>query len=164
MPMQQTQITRSRREEGSVLVIALLLMVLLSLLGVTLLTVASTEHSMAFNAFWSEGAISMADAGVNRGVNQLSANAQNSLAAFGPIAIPNGGPYSYRSGRKTDAGAQPSQFVSSRTEPGYSVAMGTGYNPGGYTFDTYQINATGTGAGNAQREAEVRAEYGPVAR
>jgi hypothetical protein len=157
------QDSRSQRERGSILVIALLLMVLLSLLGVTLLTVAQTEHSIAYNGLWSEGAITAADAGLNRGLNQLSANALTSTQAYGPTAIPNGGLYTYRSGPKTAAGAQPLQFLSSRTEPGYSAAVGTGYNPGGFFFHTYQVNATGTGPRNAQREVEARAEYGPVA-
>ena len=146
--------------------IALLLMVLLSLLGVTLLTVASTEHSIAFNALWLEGAISAADAGVNRGINQLTANATNSLAAFGPTAIPAGGTYSFRSGPKTATGAQPLTYVGSRVEQGYNMAVGTGYNQGGFVFHVYQINATGTGPTGpraAQREVELRAEYGPVA-
>jgi Tfp pilus assembly protein PilX len=144
-----------------VLIIGLLLMVLLSLLGVTLLTVAATEHSVAFNALWSEGALSAAEAGVHRGLNQISANAQTSMLAIANTAIAN--TYNYRSGHKTDTTPQPLQFVGSRVEEGYSIAVGTGYNPSGYTFHTYQINATGSGPRNARREVEVRAEYGPVA-
>jgi Tfp pilus assembly protein PilX len=136
-------------------------MVLLSLLGVTLLTVAATEHSVAFNALWSEGSLSAAEAGVHRGLNQLSANAQNSMQVIANTAIAN--TYNYRSGRKTDTTPQPLQFVGSRVEEGYSIAVGTGYNPSGYAFHTYQINATGSGPRNARREIEVRAEYGPVA-
>ena len=149
------------REAGSVLVIALLLMVLLSLLGITLLTVAATEHTVAFNGLWSEGALTAAEAGVNRGLNQLNANA---ASAIQPIASTNiVAAYSFRSGHRTDATPQPITFVGTRTEAGYSLAVGTGYNPAGYAFHTYQINATGTGPRNALREIEVRAEYGPVA-
>lgn len=154
------------REAGSVLVIALLLMVLLSLLGVTLLTVAATEHSMAFNGLWSEGALSAAEGGVNRGLNQLNANAEASLRRIpdcDTCATTLVAGFAYRSGHKTDAGPQPLSFVGSRVEDGYSVAVGTGYNPSGYAFHTYQINATGTGPRNARREVEIRAEYGPVA-
>lgn len=159
--MRHRRVLHSRREAGSVLVVALLLMVLLSLLGVTLLTVAATEHTVAFNGLWSEGALTAAEGGVNRGLNQLSANAQTSLQAVPSTAI--GAAYAYRSGRKTATTPQPLEFVASRVEDGYSVAMGTGYNPSGYAFHTYQINATGTGPRNARREVEIRAEYGPVA-
>lgn len=159
--MGHRRVLHPKREAGSVLVIALLLMVLLSLLGVTLLTVAATEHTVAFNGLWSEGALSAAEGGVNRGLNQLSANAQTSLQAIPNTTI--GTTYAFRSGHKTDTTPQPLTFVASRTEAGYSIAVGTGYNPSGYAFHTYQINATGTGPRNAIREVEVRAEYGPVA-
>ena len=155
---------RSKSEAGSILVIALLVMVLLSLLGLTLLTLSATEYSIAYNALWSEGALAAADAGVNRGINQLSANPATSTQAIPVTNIPdNTGPYSFRSGRKTDSTPQPIPYVGSRTESGYSIAVGTGYNPSGYVFQTYQISATGTGPKNAMREVEVQAEYGPVA-
>ena len=141
--------------------VALLLTILLSLLGVTLLTVAATEHTVAFNGLWSEGALTAAEGGVNRGLNQLTANAQTSLQAIPDTGI--GAAYNFRSGHKTDTTPQPLQFVGTRVEEGYSVAIGTGYNPSGYAFHTYQINATGTGPRNARREIEIRAEYGPVA-
>lgn len=139
--------------------IALLLMILLSLLGITLLSVASTEHSVAFNSLWSEGALMAAEAGVNRGLNQLSANDAQAKAAIPDTAI---GTYSFRSGSRTAAGAQPAKFISKRTEEGYSMALTNGYNNLGHDFYIYQINATGTGPRNARREVEVRAEFGPV--
>jgi hypothetical protein len=159
--MQPRRGSLGRREAGSVLIIALLLMVLLSLLGITLLTVAATEHSVAYNGLWSEGALYAADAGVSRGLNQLSANAQAATQAIANTGI--GLVYSYRSGRRTDNAPQPLIYVGNRVEEGYSIAVGTGYNRAGYAFHTYQINATGTGPRNARREVEVRAEYGPVA-
>jgi Tfp pilus assembly protein PilX len=70
--MQRRRCSLARREAGSVLIIGLLLMVLLSLLGITLLTVAATEHSVAYNGLWSEGALHAAEAGVNRGLNHTS--------------------------------------------------------------------------------------------
>jgi Tfp pilus assembly protein PilX len=159
--MRHKRFLHPRREAGSVLVIALLLMVLLSLLGVTLLTVAATEHTVAFNGLWSEGALMAAEAGVNRGLNQLTANAEASLQAVPDTGIALA--YNFRSGHRTDTTPQPLQFVGTRFEEGYSLAVGTGYNPSGYPFHTYQINATGTGPRNARREVEIRAEYGPVA-
>jgi Tfp pilus assembly protein PilX len=163
--MRGTNNPRAKGEEGSILVIALLLMVLLSLLGLTLLTVASTEYSIGYNALWSEGALSAADAGVNMGVNQIGANPTTSVLPINLRYLPDtvNGPYNYRSGPRGAGGPQPLQFVNTRVEPGYSIAVGTGYNPSGYAFFTYQINATGVGPRNAQREVEVQAEYGPVA-
>jgi hypothetical protein len=159
--MQNMPTRRSRKERGSVLVLTLLLLVVLTSLGFVILTLSLTEHGMASNGIWAEGAFAAAEAGINVGVNQLSPNTSASVQPVPSTAI--GGSYAYRSGRRTDAGPQPQQFVNSRTEPGYNIAIGTGYNPSGYVFNTYQINATGSGPRNATREIEVRAEYGPVA-
>lgn len=162
--MRRGRIRTGKRETGSILVVALLLMVLLSLLGITLLTVAATEHTVAYNGLWSEGALMAAEGGVNVGINQLSANVDTSVQAIPVTRIPDAqGPYQFRSGTR-NSGVQNLQFVSSRTEAGYSMAVGTGYNRSGYVFDTYQVNATGTGPRNAVREVEVQAEYGPIAR
>ena len=161
---------RSSRERGSVLVVAVLLMMVLSFLGMAIMTMSVTEHSMAYNVVWAEGAFAAAEAGINAGINQLSANTTNATKAIPPTgtSVIIGTNYAYRSGGKTAGGPQPLQFMNSRTEPGYSVAIGTGYNPSGYVFNSYRINATGQTAGplankNAVREIEVQAEYGPVA-
>ena len=153
-----------RNQRGSVLMIALFVMIVLSLLGVALLTLSGTEHNIAYNALWSEGAFTAADAGVQTGLNQLSANSTTSIAAIPVTAIGTGiYTYQFRSGHRADAGPQPLVFKASRIEAGYSIAIGTGYNPSGYAFNSYQINTTGSGARNAQRELEALAEYGPVA-
>jgi Tfp pilus assembly protein PilX len=153
-----------RNQRGSVLMIALLVMIVLSLLGVALLTLSGTEHNIAYNALWSEGAFAAADAGIQTGLNQLSANSTTSTAAIPVTAIGTGTyTYQFRSGHRADPGPQPLVFKGSRIATGYSLAIGTGYNPSGYAFNSYQINATGSGPRNAQREIEVLAEYGPVA-
>ena len=157
-----------RTQRGSVLMIAMFVLIVLSLLGVSLLTLSGTESNIAQNALWSEGTFAAAESGLQTGLNQLSANAVDSVRPIPPAgsAVPIGtGTYTYqfRSGRRTDAGPQPLQFKSTRIEAGYSIAIGTGYNPSGYAFYSYQINATGTGPRNAQRELETLAEYGPVA-
>ncbi len=161
--MRKRQALPSRSQRGSVLVIALLLMVLLSLLGITILTVATTEHNLAYNGVWSEAALMAAEAGVNRGISLISANTTTSTAVISTTTLA-GTSSTYRSGTKTDNPSNPTPptFVGTRTEAGYSLAVGTGYNPGGYIFYTYQIDATGSGPRSAQRQVEVEAEFGPV--
>ena len=159
---------RARQQRGSVLMIAVFVLIVLSLLGIGLLTLSGTESNIAQNALWTEGAFAAAEAGVQTGLNQLSANAGTSITPIppaGPAVTIGTGTYTYqfRSGRRTDAGPQPLQFRGTRVEAGYSIAIGTNYNPSGYAFHSYQINATGTGPRNAQRELETLAEYGPVA-
>jgi Tfp pilus assembly protein PilX len=153
--MEDGTIRQSDRQEGSILVIALLFMTLLSLLGITLLTVASTEHSLAYNAVWSEAALMAAEAGVNQGVSQVSANPVTSIAAIPVTTLATN--YTYRSGKQTDSGPQPLAFVGTRTEAGYALSTNSGY-----TFNVYRITATGTGPNSAQREVESQVEYGPV--
>jgi hypothetical protein len=148
-------------EKGSVMLVALFVMVVLSLLGVTFLTLSNTESFVAANALWSEGAFYAAEAGIQTGIDQLGANVAQATAAIPQTTI--GTNYQYRSGRRTDTAPQPLQFIRSRTAAGYSVEVGTGYNPSGYSFYVYQMNVTGTGPRNAQREIEVQAEFGPVA-
>ena len=153
--MEDGTIRQSDRPEGSILVIVLLVMTLLSLLGITLLTVASTEHSLAYNAVWSEQALMAAEAGVNQGISQVSANPITSVAAIPVTTLATN--YTYRSGKQTDAGPQPLTFVGTKTEAGYSLSTNSGY-----TFNVYRITATGTGPNSARREVEAQAEYGPV--
>jgi Tfp pilus assembly protein PilX len=143
--------------------IALFVMIVLSLLGVALLTLSGTESNIAYNALWSEGAFAAAEAGIQTGLSQLSANAATSVTAI-PVTNIGTGTYTYQfwSGHR-DTTPQSLVFKGVRIESGYSIAIGTGYNPSGYTFNSYLINASASGPRNAQREIETMAEYGPVA-
>lgn len=152
--------SRRRGSKGSVMVIALLMIAVLMLLGSALLMLSSTESAIGFNAVRAEGAFQAAEAGINAGIDQLSANVTTATRAIPTTTI--GGTFSYRSGHRADAGPQPLVYVSTRGQAGYSLESGTGYNNRGYFFYTYQINATGTGPRNAQREIEVQAEFGPA--
>jgi Tfp pilus assembly protein PilX len=155
--MRHRRVLGKRREVGSVLVIALLLMVLLSLLGVTLLTVAGMEHSVAFNALWSEGALMAADAGINRGINQITTDPDTSIRRFpdcGSCSTTIATGYTYRSGPKTAAGPTEPQFVGEGCPAGFDCSK--------WHFFDYEIEATGTGPRNAVREVEARVRYGPV--
>jgi Tfp pilus assembly protein PilX len=153
---------QSKDEKGSVLLMALFVLIILSLLGFVLITSSNTESSVAINGLWAEGAFNAAEAGVHTGIDQLSANPTTSIVAVPVTNI--GDSYSYRSGRRTDTAPQPLQFIRTQSEAGYSLENGTGYNSAGYAFLIYQINATGAGPLNAQREVEVQAEYGPTSK
>ena len=149
-------------EKGSVLLMSMFVLIILSLLGLVLLTSSNMETGIAANGLFAEGSFNASEAGVQRGIDQLSAIQATSIQAIPVTTI--GGSFSYRSGRRTDTSAQPLQFLGPRTESGYSLETGTGYNNAGYAFYVYQINATGSGPLNAQREIEVQAEYGPASK
>lgn len=168
MPERSVPQTR-KGERGSVMLVALLVMVVLSLLGVAFMMLSNSETVVAGNALWSEGSFYAAEAGVQTGIDQISENLTTSTAVIEETTI--GGSdgqgdvtYSFRSGSRTDTSAQPIEFIGTQTAAGYSVESGTGYNPGGYDFYVYQINVTGTGPRNTQREVEVQAEFGPVSK
>jgi hypothetical protein len=147
-------------------VIALFLMIILSLLGTTLLTLSSTEHGIAYNSVWVEGTFDAAEAGLQTGVSRLTAN-QSTATAVTKVTIDTGTyEYSFWGGTPADeASPKAPDFKKTRSEPGYSLALGTGYNTsGGYFFDSYEINATGSGPRNARRQLQTLAEYGPIAR
>jgi len=141
--------------------VVLFAVVVLSILGAALLDMSQTESTHAYRDLWSEGAFWAADAGIQTGIDQLSINTTTSTQAFGVTTLAVN--YTFRSGPRGAAGPQPLQFVNTRTEAGYSIGSGTGYNPSGYIFYAYQITATGTGPRNAQRELDAQAEFGPVA-
>ena len=139
-------------ERGTVLVLALFIMAFLMVAGAFLLRISSAETEIAYNTVWSEGSFYAADAGLNVAVDQLSPAVVDTVAI---ASTPLGGSYSY-SGNV--------QFVGTTGQPGYSIGVGTGYNPSGYVFYTYTVSGTGTGPRSAQRQVEARALYGPVAR
>ncbi len=154
---------RWRDEGGMVLMLSLMVMVVLSLLGAALLTMSGSETFVSYRTVHREGAFYAAEGGIHIGLDQVSGNTVTSTQAIPLTTI--GGNYTYRSGSRDDPppqDPQPLQFVGTRPGTGYSIAVGTGYNPAGYVFYNYQMNVTGTGPRNAQREVEVLAAFGPV--
>ncbi len=151
---------RPARTRGSVLLVALLTMLVLSILGSAFISISLTENNITYNAISSEGAFTAAEAGIQVGVAQLSANTTTSAQAIPTTNFATG--YTYQSGRRLDTTPQPLQYAGKRNQPGYNLAKGTVYVPAGWVFRDYQINVTGTGPRSAQREVEVLAEYGPV--
>src|SRR3970040_2196660 len=147
-------------QSGSVLLLSLLAMVVLSLLGSALLTMSGSETFVSARIVYREGAFYAAEAGVHTGLDQLSMNMATSTQAIPVTAI--GDWYAYRSGRRWGPGTQPCQCMGTRPATGYSAAVGTGYNPAGYVFFDYQMNVTGSGPRTATREVEALGAYGPV--
>jgi len=148
-------------ETGSVLVVALLLMVLLFTLGAALLTMAETEGVIAANDVWSEGSFYAAEAAVQTAIDQITVDP---VASAQPVPVTTiGDDYTYRTGGRDDASAQPPQVVQSVGGAGFALGSSTGYNSSGFVFDVYQINGTGMGPRSAMREVEVQVEYGPRA-
>ena len=140
------------------MVISLLLVVLLFLLGATLLATSETENAIAANDQWSEGAFQAADAAVQVSIDGLDIGTTNQVVEETEI----GDVFAFRSGGRDDTEAQPPNLVGEIPEAGYAVGTSTGYSSSGYVFQIYQIQGTGTGPRNTEREVEVQVELGPV--
>jgi len=151
----------SNGERGSVLVISLFVISVLTLLGIALATVSSTDTAVAKNEVAFEGSFYAAEAGLHTALAQLSDDVSASIAAIADTDLNDD--YSFRSGGKDDTSAQPLDFVGQIHRPGFSAGVGTTYNPSGFVFYQYLVNATGSGPKNAEREIETLADFGPVA-
>jgi hypothetical protein len=149
---------------GITLVVVLVVMViLLSVIGAGLLfsginTKITANYQTGTKAFYA------ADTGISAALNQLALDPTTSTAA---LSKNMGGGLAYRSGHRSDTTPQPLVFLRVQSQPGYSLGLGTGYNPSGYSFYQYQMNVTGTyttayGTELAGREVEAIATYGPV--
>lgn len=148
-----------KNNRGITLVVLLMLMVLLLAMTGAGLLLSGLDLKVSTNFKAGTQALYAADTGINVGAMQLSLN---QAAATAPFAGTISGPLAYQSGRRGDSVPQPLQFRGIRTKPGYSIGVGTGYNPSGYVFYAYQINVTGTGPVSSAREIEAQVEYGPV--
>jgi hypothetical protein len=161
-----TMTSKLNNERGITLLVVLMIMVImLSVVGAGLLfsgvsTKITANYQTGTRAFYA------ADAGVSTGLTQLTLDTNTATAAFSRNL---GGGLAYRSGRRTDSTPQPLEFVRARSQPGYSLGAGTGYNASGYSFYEYEIHVTGTytsagGSELAGREIEAIGLYGPVPR
>lgn len=149
-------------ERGTAFVTALLLTALLLVLAMALLAIAGDETGISANEAWSEGAFYAAEACVQTAVDQIGPDATTSLQAVPVTTISQG--YTFRTGRRSDTSPQAVRFVQAMPAPGFGLGGGTGYNSVGFLYETYELDATGLGPRNAQREIQVQVNYGPVAR
>jgi hypothetical protein len=137
------------------------LVLLLVILGTAALTLSGVESNISHNDLWSEGVFQAAEAGIFFGIDRLGPDTD---AATQPIADTLVTPdYRYRSGARFASAPEPLVFVGKQHQAGYALGSGTGYNPSGYAFARYRINATGIGPRESRREVEALAVYGPVA-
>lgn len=148
-------------ERGSALVITLAMLLLLVVIGTSLLALSGVDTVISRNDEHAEGALHAAESGVHLAVDRLEPDPIVSVQPIPEQAVGTG--YTTRSGSRRAPGPEPQSFVGVERVPGFSINVGTGYNPSGYRFARYRLNATGVGPGNARREVEAMTHYGPVA-
>ncbi len=132
-----------KNEKGVVLVIALIMLILLTFIGISSISSSVFETKISGNERVESSAFYAAEGGVEVGISRLP----DITAYSGNI----GSDESYRSGSMTASSPQPSKNLGLMYKPGYE---------GSWEFKRYQINATGQSFG-ARKEIEIQVSLGP---
>jgi Tfp pilus assembly protein PilX len=125
----------SANDRGMALIVALIMLLVLTLIGINAITTTTFETSISGNERVSADAFYASEAGIQVGLNQ----------------IPETNPIS-----RTKLG-EDSYYRSQIEARGPFLAEGYGSN---WQFDRFQVNATGESF-RAIREIEVQVKYGP---
>ncbi len=134
-----------KNEKGVALVIALIMLIILTFIGISAISLSIFETKISGNERWGSAAFYAASAGVEVGVSRLP----EITAYSGNVSSDE----SYRSGILTSTSAQPQKNL--------GLTFRSGYDPT-FKFKRYQINATGESLGG-RREIEVQVLLGPYA-
>jgi hypothetical protein len=141
-----------RNEKGLVLIIALLILLVLTLIGISAIGTTIFETNISGNERIGTDAFYASEAGIHVGLNQLPNTNPLGRAKVGEDSY-------YWSGTPKDKGApKPIQYMGKSWRAGFQVP-GSEPTPG--EFLRYQVNATGESFG-ATKEIEVQVRYGPV--
>ncbi len=129
-------------EKGVALVIALIILLVMTLIGMASISSSVFEAKISGNDRFGTVAFYAAKGGAERGISQLP-----NLNAYSD----NIGDGTYRSGRMSDGGCRDLEYVGAMGRPGYDI---------NWEFKRYRVNATGQSFG-AMNEIEVQLSMGP---
>lgn len=132
-----------KNERGVALVIALIMLIVLTFLGIASISSSVLEAKISGNERFGSAAFYVASGGMEVGISRLP----DITAYSGSI----GSDESYRSGSVTASSPQPSKNLGLMYKPGYE---------GSWEFKRFQINATGQSFG-ARKEIEIQVSLGP---
>jgi Tfp pilus assembly protein PilX len=137
-----------KSEKGVALIIALIILLVLTLIGISAISTTTYETSISGNERVGTDAFYASEAGIQDGIHQLP-------TSITPIARKALGRDSfYWSGTSPDKpNGAPLRSL--------GVYQRSGYDPSVWTFKRFQVNSTGESSG-ANREVEVQLTYGPV--
>ncbi len=140
-----------RTERGSVLMISLLLLVLISILGGLMMVLAQTETGIGTSMRSGSLAFNAAEYGLNLSINSL--DPAGTPAALGTVTLPGKEMSNVKawSGSKNGANAIPSKQGTAPCPSGYSLTLGC---------QLYQFNASGQSARFLQTTAITELETG----
>jgi hypothetical protein len=134
-----------KNEKGVALVIALIMLIILTFIGISSISSSVFETKISGNERVGSSAFYAAEGGVNVGISRIP-----EITAYSGMI---GGDAGYRSGRLTDSSPQPQKKLGVIYKPGFETT---------WEFKRFQINATGESFG-AKKEIEVQVSLGPFA-
>ena len=138
-------------QKGVALIIALIILLVLTLIGISAINTTTYETSISGNERAGTSAFYAAEGGTEHGINQLGPPPFD-LTAIGRRAL--GSDSYYWSGRIGDkATGAPLGYLGNYERSGYDISS--------WTFKRLQVNSTGESSG-ANREVEVEVTHGPV--
>jgi len=133
-----------RNEKGFALIIALLILLVLTLIGISAISTSTFETSISGNERVGTDAFYAAEAGIQIGLNQLPDITRIDLRAIGKDSY-------CRSGSLRDKDPKDLKSLGVYSKPGFDSSWG---------FKRYQVNATGSSF-RAMKELEVQSRFGP---
>jgi len=132
-----------RGQEGIALILALLMLLILTIIGISSINSSVFETKISGNERMGNAAFYGSEAGVIMGVDRLP----NVTAYSGNVDSD----VKYRSGQMAPSAPQPQKKIGIMRRPGYETV---------WKFDRFQVNATGESFG-AMKEVEVQVSVGP---
>jgi hypothetical protein len=137
-----------REEEGVALLIAVLLLLLLSGIGIAAIDHSGADAAFAGSSTRTARILYMAEAGLHTAARQLSSAPAN-LSAF-TISF-DGGVITVRSGPRSAGSAQPIEQAGTGPPPeGYGVGVGSGFHS-----QLYRVNVTAAAQEGSSTELEA---------
>jgi len=134
-----------RNEKGLALIIALLILLVLTLIGISAISTTTFETSISGNERVGTDAFYASEAGIQIGLNQLPDTKPIPVTAIGKDS-------SCWSGSPMDKSSPQSlKSLGMYSKPGFDSSWG---------FKRYQVNATGSSF-KGMKELEVQSRFGP---
>lgn len=132
-----------KNEKGVALVIGLLMLLILTVIGISSISSSVFETRISGNERFGSAAFYAAEGGVMVGISRIP----DTTAYSGTV----GSDASYRSGGLANSSPQPSKELGIMHKPGFDT---------GWEFKRFQIKATGESSG-ARKGIEVQVGMGP---
>jgi len=132
-----------KNQKGVALVVALIMLLILTFIGLGSITSTIFEVKISGNERVGSAAFYATSAGVEVGISRLP-----DITAYSGTV---GSDESYRSGRLTDSSPQPQKSLGLILKPGFETT---------WEFKRFQVNAIGESFG-AKKEIEVQVSLGP---